>query len=107
MGSLAPPGGCGSGSGHAAARRVCAVLGAGPRHADAEAGKAAPRPGFHVTFIHVHLTTGKSPIIGDFTDTATERDAVSGPVNGVFRFKIQKYKSQFFFKKTVTATVKR
>ena len=36
----------------------------------------------------VHLTAGKSPIIGDFTDTATERYAVTGPVNGVFRFKI-------------------
>ena len=44
------------------------------------------------------------PVI--FPDTATERDAVTGPVNGVFRFKIQKYKSQIFFKKTVTATVK-
>ena len=55
-----------------------------------------------------HLTAGKSSIIGDFTDTATERYAVIGPVNGVFRFKIQKYKSQFFSsKKTVTATVKR
>ena len=54
----------------------------------------------------VHHTVGKSPIIGDFTDTATERYAVTGPVNGVFRFKIQKYKSQIFFKKTVTATVK-
>ena len=51
-----------------------------------------------------HLTTGKSPIIGDFTDTATERYAVTGPVNGVFRFKIQKYKSHL--KKTVTITVK-
>jgi len=54
----------------------------------------------------VHLTTGKSPIISDFTDTATERDMVTGPINGVFRFKIQKYKSQIFFEKTVTAIVK-
>jgi len=39
---------------------------------------AAPLP------TRVHLTAGKSPVTGDFPDTATERDAVTGPVNGIF-----------------------
>jgi len=53
-----------------------------------------------VTWFTLPPVNRRLPVI--FPDTATERDAVTGPVNGVFRFKIQKYKSQFFFKKWLT-----